>query len=127
MDGRYVLGGITGSFGAGSSDFWLIKLGDESAVEPWQEQTPRQFALDQNYPNPFNSLTRITFDLTARCHVLLRVFDIEGRVVAILSDGVFGVGRHSVPFDAASCSSGLYFCQLRTDYGAETKKMVLLK
>ncbi len=88
---------------------------------------PREFALNQNYPNPFNPATAISYQLTAASEIQLRIFDILGREIATLVDGVQQAGHHSVRWDASLFPSGVYLYRLQTKDFIETKKMVLLR
>ena len=88
---------------------------------------PESFALSQNYPNPFNPSTSITYQLPAAVKVDLRVFDVLGREVAVLASGVQSAGSHTVKFDAASLSTGVYFYRLSAGTATATMKMLLLK
>jgi hypothetical protein len=90
-------------------------------------RTPGNFALEQNYPNPFNPATTIRFSLPARSFVRLSVYDVLGNEVAVLLNGDQTEGMHSVPFNASSFSSGVYFYQLSTGARIETKRMQLIK
>jgi PKD repeat protein len=83
--------------------------------------------LEQNVPNPFNPRTTIAFTLAADGNVRLDVFDVTGRRVTTLVDGVKSAGRHAVDFEASSFSSGIYFYRLIAGGVVEQKKMVLLK
>lgn len=108
----------------------LAQAGKDAGVEPaLAPELPEAFgtSLDQNYPNPFNPRTTISFTLASERHVTLDVFDVSGRRVAALLDGVRGAGRHAVDFDAASLASGVYFYRLTAGSFVEQKKMVLLK
>jgi hypothetical protein len=89
--------------------------------------TAKTFALSQNYPNPFNPSTSITYTLPVTAKTTLRVFDIIGREVATLVDGVEVAGTRTVNFNAANLASGVYFYKLQSGAFTETKKMMLVK
>jgi photosystem II stability/assembly factor-like uncharacterized protein len=91
------------------------------------DKPPYHFSLDQNYPNPFNPMTTIGYDLPRRTQVNLTVFDLTGRKVAILVDGIEDLGRHERPFHTANLASGVYLFRLSTDGFVQTRKMVLQK
>ena len=78
-------------------------------------------------PNPFNPYTRIAFTLSEVGHATISVFDINGREVGKLVDGIMNAGNHSVGFDGSSLSSGVYFAVLRTDGFTSTQKLLLMK
>ncbi len=88
---------------------------------------PINFELSQNYPNPFNPNTVISYRLPVSGIVTLKVFDILGNEVAILADEVKAAGYHSVEFNAAGLSSGVYFYSIKTKGFFEVKKMTLIK
>ncbi|MEE9554345.1 MAG: YCF48-related protein [candidate division Zixibacteria bacterium] len=88
---------------------------------------PGEFALKGNYPNPFNASTTIRFELERETKVSLEIYDITGRLVDILYNGIALPGSNSVTWHAAEQSSGVYFYRLRTDSGIETRRMTLLK
>lgn len=87
----------------------------------------KAFVLNQNYPNPFNPSTNISFDLPQKSFVSLKVFDLLGKEVAAIVYGELAAGRHSRPWNAASLSSGVYFCRLQAGSFADTKKLILMK
>lgn len=65
-------------------------------------------------PNPLSNETRFEFALRARDHVDLSVYDVHGRKVATLADGIFPAGRHSVSWTGTGTygeplASGVYF------------------
>jgi hypothetical protein len=55
------------------------------------------------------------------------VFDILGREVATLVDGVEEAGYKSVQFDAGEFASGVYFYQMRVGAFVEAKKMIIVR
>jgi hypothetical protein len=86
-----------------------------------------EYALEQNYPNPFNPTTTIRYSLKETGKVSVRVYDVMGREVKVLVDGVQGAGEYSVVMDATGLSSGVYVYQLRVGGLLLTRKMVLAK
>ena len=88
---------------------------------------PLQTGLNQNYPNPFNPSTQIEYTLSDLQEVSLRVYDMAGRQVAILVDGVKQAGRHTATFNAGNLASGIYFYRFITNTQVYTKKMTLVK
>ena len=85
------------------------------------------FALYQNYPNPFNPSTMITFTLPQKENVTLTIYDVLGREVTKLINGVTAEGDHSVEFNAAGYASGMYIYKLEAPGLSISRKMLLLK
>jgi hypothetical protein len=96
---------------------------------------PLTFSLFQNYPNPFNPGTTISYQIPMRAHVSLIIYEMLGREVATLVDGVQEQGYRSVQFDAGNLSSGIYFYRLKAiDLSPEsgrifvqTRKLLILR
>jgi hypothetical protein len=88
---------------------------------------PAGFVLEQNYPNPFNPSTTISYALSVQAHVRLTVFDLLGREVARLVDGIEAPGQKSVRWEAASIAAGVYFYRLQVGEVTHTRKMILMK
>ena len=76
------------------------------------EAIPGEFALAQNYPNPFNPVTRIRFDLPVESRATLKVYDLLGRNVATVVEGIQPAGHRSVEWNGAGFASGLYIYRL---------------
>ncbi len=87
---------------------------------------PEDFNL-ANFPNPFNPVTVITFELLRHKQVRLTVYDIQGRQIRELANGMYGAGRHRVDFDARSLSSGVYIYRLAAGDRQITRKMMLMR
>jgi predicted acyl esterase len=98
-------------------------LEDDGAVN----NTPYEYILMQNYPNPFNPATTINFSLAAAGKVELKVYDILGREIMTLVNDFKDAGSHSVFFNAANLSSGVYFYRISSGSFNDVKKMVLVK
>lgn len=99
------------------------------------------FRLNQNHPNPFNLTTSITYDLPTASKVKLTIYDLSGRRVKTLADGIQSAGHRIIDWDgtnekSVTVASGIYFYRLEAESLAgeenvaritETKKMLLLK
>ena len=88
---------------------------------------PVSSSLLQNYPNPFNSTTTIKYELTSRSHINLRVFDLLGREVAVLFDGLAEPGSNTVRFEPGDLGSGVYIYRLNVNGKIESRKFILQK
>ena len=103
---------------------WGEGFGDIVAI---RESIPTKFALHPAFPNPFNSSTTISFDLPEAGKVSLIVYDIQGREVAKLVDGMKPAGSHQIVLDAKDLTSGVYFARLTAGEFRQVRKMLLVK
>ena len=78
-------------------------------------------------PNPFNPRTKIEFGLARDGRASVRVFDIQGRLVATVVDRALTAGNHTFDFDAGKLSSGVYFMRLEADGTEKVRRLSLLK
>jgi hypothetical protein len=88
---------------------------------------PADLSLAQNYPNPFNPSTQITFGVPKESQVRLEVFNLLGQQVAELVSGIRSAGYHTVRFDAAGLTSGMYLYKLTAGEMTLFRKMMLVK
>ncbi len=88
---------------------------------------PSGYDLGANHPNPFSPLTQIHYGLPQSGPVRLDVFDLLGRRVATLVDGVQAAGRYEVPFDGSGLSEGVYLYRMTSGTFVETRRMVLAR
>ncbi|MFN8589699.1 MAG: SdrD B-like domain-containing protein [Candidatus Eisenbacteria bacterium] len=82
------------------------------------------FALGTIAPNPTRGAAQSYFALPREASVRVSVMDVQGREAAVLADGVFAAGRHSVTLDAQQhrLVAGLYFVRLRVNGGPTLTK-----
>ncbi|MBN1153689.1 T9SS type A sorting domain-containing protein [candidate division KSB1 bacterium] len=88
---------------------------------------PSQCSLSQNYPNPFNAVTKINYQLPVTSQLTIKVYDVRGREVATLYEGIQIAGIHSINFNGDALASAIYLYQLKAGDFVTTKKFILLK
>lgn len=100
---------------------------DVSPVDDRTAPAPCHLQLVKTYPNPFNPSTTIQFELARAAHIQLTAYDIQGRQVALLVNGLLSSGTHDVTWDCTSCSSGIYLIELRSEGQVQVEKAMLLR
>ncbi len=107
---------------------WLRNYLDTVVVSVEKtDDLPKDFYLSNNYPNPFNPTTKINYSISKSVNVSLKVYDVLGREVKTLVQGVQNPGSYTVTLDASELSSGIYFYRLEAGNYSETKQMLLIK
>lgn len=84
---------------------------DRQVSVPGENTVPAsQFSLDPAYPNPFNSVLTIPFNLNHPGEISIELLDLAGRHISLASRQQYGVGKHTITFDAESArlANGLY-------------------
>jgi hypothetical protein len=93
---------------------------------------PSGYFITQNYPNPFNPATVIEFSIPVKTDVTVTIYNLLGKRVAVLADGEFEAGDHSLTWDGRDefgndAASGVYFYEMKGGGFAFSRKMILLK
>ncbi len=143
VDGDYAYGLVLDNPEVGTIHRWVTNRPLNSSVlgyfNPYdftthvdKIMTPDEYRLYQNYPNPFNPTTSLRYQLPLEAHVRLAIFDIKGREIMILTDGVKSQGLHTQIWDGHDSnghpvSSGMYLYRFETRHFSKTMKMVYLK
>ena len=97
----------------GARDYGIYRTFIMTHVSELLSLAGKSVILYPNYPNPFNPTTVIKYDLPTDSHVSLKVYDVLGREVLSLVDGVQTAGIHQVTLNASELSSGVYFYRLK--------------
>jgi hypothetical protein len=116
--------------GLGTADLSQVEVInlEQTAVDEFDEPTlPNKVKLYQNYPNPFNARTTIKFSLPEKLRVRLDLYDMLGRKVATIYDGIGKEGMNYFSFHSDGLSSGLYYYRLTTPTGSDRMPLVLMK
>ncbi len=95
-------------------------------------QSPAMDRLPRAVPNPLAKTSTIEFEVSKPGSVVVRVYDIAGRRVRTLIDGVLVQGRHAVAWngtadDGANAANGIYFCCVETPGQVVTSKIVVMR
>ncbi len=95
-------------------------------------EVPGKFHLYSNFPNPFNSSTTIHYILFKPSQISVMIYDLLGREIIQLEDGIKDVGEHLIKWDGLSSSgnsvgAGTYLYQVRAGQFTQTRKMLLLR
>lgn len=102
-------------------------------LDRWDDgYIPEQFSLYQNYPNPFNPTTRIGFSVPDYSNVKIRLFDVVGREVRTLVNGLQEPGYREVLWNGRNnlgqpVSAGIYFAEMEAGGYRNIRKLILLK
>jgi hypothetical protein len=83
-------------------------------------------------PNPINPESRITYYTPSAGRVTVRVFDVAGRLVRTLADGVVPTGYHTTAWSGESdrgsgLASGVYYLRIDAPSGSESRSIVLMR
>lgn len=92
-----------------------------------EQLVPEQIISVSCYPNPFNPTVNIEFALFSRSRIELAVYNLLGKKIDTITDGILEAGNHTKTWTASNLPSGLYLYKLNTDKRVKTGKMMLLK
>ena len=77
-----------------------------------------------NYPNPFNNRTTITFENKTKGNVNLTIFNSAGQKVTTVIDEVLPTGIYNKTVDTKNLKPGIYYYNIETSQGVQSKKMI---
>jgi endonuclease/exonuclease/phosphatase family metal-dependent hydrolase len=76
-------------------------------------------------PNPLIAESQLSVTLHQTSKVVILLLDVSGRACVIIHEGELSGGQHLFKIDKSQLSSGIYFCQLKTDTGIVSQKIVV--
>ncbi len=83
------------------------------------------------FPNPFSNSTTISFSLSKPQKVSIKIFDLNGRLVAIPTDvgtdKIFEAGENEIIWNVAEINAGIYFLRMETVNYSENRKLIVTK
>lgn len=102
-----------------------------TAVADWAGLTPLFWGKEAvnftNYPNPVLTSTTISYTLTAKAKVNLRVIDLAGKQLAVLirQDQSAGKQEYFWELSKNNITSGMYILVLQVDNKIYSRKMIV--
>jgi len=106
--------------------------GQSGSVSVAPSGLPEHVAIQDVRPNPFTQSTTITLALPQRAQSHLVVYDVSGRVVRTLADGVLEAGIHPITWNGRSdagmpVARGVYFAKLESGGLTSARRIVLIR
>ncbi len=79
------------------------------------------------YPNPSRSAATVSLTLDAASEVRVVVYDVLGRVVAVLHAGPLGAGEYALAFETEGLPAGIYLVRVESGEHRLTDRITLLR
>jgi hypothetical protein len=121
--------GIVQGFAADGTGFFLASPNAVMVrlnIQPTADinENDAAVSISNVFPNPTTGLTSINYNLANATDVTVEVVDITGKVVYTANNGTQIAGGHTVSFDAASFTQGVYYVTVSTNETVVTKKFI---
>ena len=87
----------------------------------------QSFNLPDPYPNPFNPTINVVLNQNQSGSMKIIIYDIKGRVLKILFDGIMQPGRSSFTWNTTIYPTGIYFVKAISKNQKQVKKIMLVK
>ncbi|KPJ71923.1 hypothetical protein AMJ52_08100, partial [candidate division TA06 bacterium DG_78] len=98
-----------------------------SGPQATSEMTTGTFYFENIYPNPTTRGLKIRFCSPDERHVVVKIYDITGRLVENVFDSKVKVGVNDVVVRSENWTSGVYFVHLIADGCEKVEKITLLR
>lgn len=115
---------VGGVLGGAFDPLPLVQTGLNTAGAAGPESALR---LAPPAPNPVRDRTTLRFTLAAVGPVALDLYDVRGRHLARLADGVHAAGDHRVPVDATGLPAGSYVVRLEAGRQSRTTQLTVVR
>ena len=92
-----------------------------------EEENGGQFALRSAQPSPTAGQATLSFSLGTAAPAQLAVYDVLGREVARLVDGMLSEGTHTVGFDGSNLPAGVYVYRLTAGGQTLTRTLTIAR
>jgi len=112
---------------------WLLvgQIPETASALDMPSDRPSELMIHTS-PNPMSSSCVVSFNLPTEDHVVVRVFDVSGRLIRHLLDGSHPPGDYSLLWDGRDdvgreVQAGAYFAKIQKGQEARTVRVVLVK
>ena len=117
---------------ANHDDNSISVIRDQVGVEEIDDNQLSVTRLEQNFPNPFKQMTDIGYQISEPDYISIKVYNIAGKMVRTLVNGVQEKGTYNIIWRGESDSSeklpnGVYFYRLNTNGFTEVRNLILIK
>ncbi len=118
---------VIGSLPTARKGFWYgisspLALAPGSVLGPTLSSSPLGIA-----PNPASRFTSVTIDLDKPSEVVIRVTDLQGRILRVIDAGMREHGRITIPIDVALLPDGSYLISVTTGDRRLMGRIVVMK
>ncbi|NBC27290.1 MAG: T9SS type A sorting domain-containing protein [Bacteroidetes bacterium] len=105
----------------------LLTWSDGIVTSVETDTNPFEYTLGNAYPNPFNPVTVVPFQAERAGTITIKVYDMLGRYVVTIADGMFPAGDHTAEFNASGLSSGVYLIRMQSEKNLQVQRVALVK
>ncbi|MEO1571743.1 MAG: T9SS type A sorting domain-containing protein [Bacteroidota bacterium] len=98
-----------------------------TAEEPLPGKPAEAFQLGAPYPNPTGETVTVPLALPEAAEARVVVYDVLGRVVAVLSDGPLEPGRHTFEMTTTTLAAGVYVVRAVSGQGVATQTFTVAR
>lgn len=106
---------------------------DDEIILSRQIKVPGISTFSRSYPNPFKTETKIEYFLESPSKVIIKIIDLQGRIIRTLENESRDKGLYSTTWDGTNnkgslMNAGIFFYRIETSSGqTEIKRMIYLK
>ena len=79
------------------------------------------------YPNPMNVNGLISFNLPTISELTITLFDVTGKVISTIADGLFEAGKNNVAINTSSLENGMYLVAISNGSSIQTIRLSIEK
>ena len=106
----------------------VAKLGNATTIATGligNKNMENTMKLEPNFPNPFSRSTIFTYQIEKSGNVSFRILDLSGKVVRMIDEGIKSPGKYNLEIYSEKMKNGIYFLQMKSDFGTVTRKMIV--